>query len=797
MDTLSDSLGRGFFSYFSVSFFLLSTTFCLSVILFIFYWQTHKTLLSTAAKLKIAHKKLQIQEFNTRLLVSSQMPILVLIWDMHETEIPHVIGDPELFTLQNGDILEFNTWLSPLHAPLLKDECVTLRERGKSFSRAVRTQKGMDVHVHGFYESGLTGVCFQMLVSPSHAAVQEHIAQSSEDRRGIFLELLNLIPHPLWVRTKKGQLTWVNKAYLHAVDCSDMTIALLRQTELLDSEASKGLAASRARDESCNVCAASVIQGERRVFHVMETSTPGGFFGIATDISRLEEASSELMQVINAHRHTLDKISTAVAIFNGNQRLVFYNNAYQSLWKFDSSFLDSHPTDSETLENLRARNSLPEQNNFRSWQKEMLSIYTDIAPRESWWHLPDGRTIRILATPVLRGGVTYIFDDVSELFLLESKYNRLTRVQRETLDSLQEGVAVFGSDGRLALFNPSFMRIWSLDSETLEAQPHVDLILELCRASIVDGTPLLEVHNAVVGLNDKRESSLFRVHHIDGLVLDGSVAPLPDGSTLVTFTDVSASVHMEKALTERNEALQHAARLRDNFVHHVSYELRSPLTTIIGFIQLLKEGKITNLTRKQRDYIDHISRSSSSLLVIMNDILDLATIEKGTVELDCTPVDLKETIYAALRGLEDRLAESKAEVLVDIDAEIGHFIADGKRLRQIIFNLLSNAINLSQGEQRIRISAYEVGSEIVLSVADEGHPITPELQNAMTRQLEGDTSDLSHPGIGLGLSIVRSFVALHGGRVALTHHPEGGTVITCRFPAQNAPDITSSERHIA
>jgi signal transduction histidine kinase len=530
---------------------------------------------------------------------------------------------------------------------------------------------------------------------------------------------------------------------------------------------------------------------------VIETATPGGFFGIATDISKLEEARSELTRVINAHRQTLDKISTAVAVFNGDQRLVFYNAAYQALWRFETAFLEEHPTDTEVLEKLRTRNLLPEQANFRAWQSDFLSTYTDINSQEYWWHLPDGRTIRVLATPVLRGGVTYILDDVSELFLLESRYNGLIRVQRETLDSLQEGVAVFGSDGCLTLFNPSFMRMWSLDPSALEERPHVDFLIELCRPLLCDGEPWIVVHNAVVGLNDQRDSTLFRAHHIDGMVLDGSVAPLPDGSTLLTFTDVSASVHMERALTERNDALQHAARLRDNFVHHVSYELRSPLTTIVGFIHLLKEGKITNLSRKQRDYIDHIARSSSALLVIMNDILDLATIEKDTVELDYATVDLKETIYAALRGLEDRLTESQTQVLVDIGPDIGPFVADAKRLRQIIFNLLSNAINLSKGGQRIRISAYEVGSEVVLSVADEGRQISPELQEAMARQLDGDFTDSTQPGIGLGLSIVRSFVELHGGSVALESHPEGGTVITCRFPAQGLPQADMNERATA
>ncbi|KTS37113.1 histidine kinase, partial [Methylobacterium indicum] len=168
-----------------------------------------------------------------------------------------------------------------------------------------------------------------------------------------------------------------------------------------------------------------------------------------------------------------------------------------------------------------------------------------------------------------------------------------------------------------------------------------------------------------------------------------------DGATLLTHIDVTASVNVERALTDKNEALERTTRLRDEFVHHVSYELRSPLTNIIGFTELLGDETVGALNPRQREYADHIMRSSAALLVIINDILDLASIDAGSMELTRERVDVQTTIAAAVRGIGDRLAEADIALVLDVPADIGSFVADGKRIRQILFNLLSNAVGFS------------------------------------------------------------------------------------------------------
>ncbi len=194
------------------------------------------------------------------------------------------------------------------------------------------------------------------------------------------------------------------------------------------------------------------------------------------------------------------------------------------------------------------------------------------------------------------------------------------------------------------------------------------MIAEGCRALGPDDAAWSDLRSVVTGLHAARMGFERRMPRADGSIVDCAAAPLPDGGTLLTFIDVTDGVNVERALTERNQALVAAERLRDDFVHHVSYELRSPLTNIIGFIQLLGDSSVGPLNDKQREYTDYVLKSSAALLAIINDILDLATIDRDSMELRIEDVDIAKTIREAAEGVQDRLVESQVELSL-VDAE--------------------------------------------------------------------------------------------------------------------------------
>jgi signal transduction histidine kinase len=416
--------------------------------------------------------------------------------------------------------------------------------------------------------------------------------------------------------------------------------------------------------------------------------------------------------------------------------------------------------------------------------------YRALEAREDMWHLPGGRTLRVVTTPNPEGGVTYLFDDVTERLDLERRFDSLIRVQGETLDNLAEAVAVFASDGRLRLHNPAFAKMWKLAPEVLAERPHIEAVIAWCAPLHTEDATLRALRTTITSIG-QREPVSGRLERRDGSVIDCATLSLPDGATLVTFQDVTDTVHVERALRERNEALETADQIKVDFLHHVSYELRSPLTNIIGFAHFLGDAATGPLNVKQAEYLGYITLSTNALLAIINDILDLATIDAGAMPLNLGPVDIRRTMDEAAEGIRDRLLNSGIRLDIRATSEIGSFTADERRVRQILYNLLSNAIGFSPSGGSVSLTAERRSDAVVFSVTDQGPGIPQDMKDKIFKSFESDPLGSRHRGAGLGLSIVRSFVELHGGTVELDSAVGRGTTVICTFP------LEQTARHIA
>ncbi|MDD5586522.1 MAG: ATP-binding protein [Alphaproteobacteria bacterium] len=639
------------------------------------------------------------------------------------------------------------------------------------------------------------------------AAVSPHDAQS----------LLDAIPFPVWGRAKDLNSVLCNRAYAKAVDASIEDV-LREQHELMSQTARGGIGRALAanalnKNEKQNERRHVIVAGKRRLLEITELpfrfsgeaaavepdapdkdkAADGGagdvvLLGFAVDVTAEEEKETELQRHLAAHHEVMEHLGSAIAIYGRDTKLEFYNSAYQKLWEADEAFLNGKPTFAEILEDLRARRRLPEQADFQHYKKERAALFTSLLePQEDQMFLPDGTTLRILAVPHPFGGIMFVHENVTDRLALESNYNTLIAVQRETLDNLAEGIAVFGPDGKLRLFNPAFARIWKLEADYLAAEPHVAELLEQMKPLFNFGDNWGSFKGEMVSYALDRNPRTGRIERADQTIIQYLTVPLPDGAVLNSYLDVSDSVRVEQALRASNAALAAADRLKSDFVANVSYQLRTPLNTIAGFADILTEQYFGTLNDKQLEYTRTIKAESEKLSRLINDVLDLALIEAGRMALNRKPVAAADLLNAAKQMTAEWARQQKLEIFIDCPSDIGPFEADENRLKQVLFNLIGNAIKYTPEDGRITLEARRQDGWIVLTVADTGIGISESDRDRVFGKFERANPQARQSGAGLGLSLVKSFVELHGGRVEIASSAQKGTRISCFIP-QKAPE---------
>ncbi|MFC5385893.1 ATP-binding protein [Aquamicrobium segne] len=714
----------------------------------------------------------------------------IIVWDS-ATQKPELIGllPPEAGAPEErATFLAFGRWLTPRSAATLERSIVALREKGTAFDIAAETHGGAPLEIQGRKAASLTLVRFLSLSENQRSQARlrlenKRLADSNETLTG----LLDGLDMPVWLRDENGDLKWVNPAYSHATETTDTQEAIRQGKEFLGDQARTMIADKHRTSPIFAQIVSTVTFGDRRQYSVTHYNGPRGSAGLACDVSEIEMLRAEFERTVRNHSDTLDHLNTAVAIFDTDQKLRFFNQAFQNLWMLDIAFLNSAPDNALLLDRLRSEGKIAEQPEWRRWKENLLGVYMAVETQEHWWHLPDGKTIRVVANPQPKGGVTWLFENLTEKIDLESRYQTAVRVQGETLDNLAEGVAVFGPDGRLRLSNPAFAALWELDEGIIKPNVHVSLIRTSCDQRAKD-SPWGGFVAAITGFDEERRNWHGLVELNSGSVLRYAAIHLPNGQMMTTFVDVTASVNVERALKEKNEALLKSDQIKNDFVQHVSYELRSPLTNIIGFTELLSLPATGLLSQRQREYVEHIGSSSSVLLTIVNDILDLATIDAGIMQLDMRQVNVKEAISATAELVFERLQEHAIKLDVDASTAPVSFHSDEVRLRQILYNLLINAANYAPVGSAIRLTCRQVPEGVEFAVHDDGPGMPPDVLDLVFQRFESRVNGGRRRGAGLGLSIVKSFVELHGGHVRIKTGEDKGTTVICTFPDRPAPD---------
>lgn len=681
----------------------------------------------------------------------------------------------------------------------LEGQFLALEQEGRPFSIKVRVEgKNLILRLRGAAGTAIGGTDkFRILWAEDISEEDVTLAalkrgrETAQQQLDFIQTALDMHPVPVWLRDSTADLIWVNKAYGLMLNCDPAAIRE-NQVEIAISQKGQGRSPKEmARDAMAEgkpqiYKTHIIVGGKRRWVELSEIPLPGTSksMGVVRDLTREEEIQADLDRHKAANKSLLEQLRTAIAIFSSDQSLEFFNTAYATQWGLEEQWLNGKPKLGDILEKLRENRRLPEQADFRKYKQGWLDWFTRlIDPHEDMLYLPDGTAVRMIVMPHPMGGLMMTFEDVTSRLELESNYNTLIAVQKETLDNLSEGVVVYGGDGRLKLWNPAFARLWDLNPEELEGGPHINKIVDR-KAGFFVPDEWAGIRKSLIaqGLErDAREGQLIRT---DGLYVLYATMPLPDGGVMVSFYDITDTTRVENALRDKNSALEAAEQLKTDFLANVSYQLRTPLNAIMGFAEILGNQYFGNLNDRQKEYTSGIHESGERLISLIDDILDLSTIEAGYLELKKEPVDIK----ALLEGLHDLTTEwaRKNNLQVKLSCPDNNIMvsADERRLKQAILNLIRNAINFTPAGGKINISADKMRDGVKISISDTGIGIPAADMKRIFHPFERiptGRNDAGNAGAGLGLSLVKNIVELHGGEISIESVEGEGTTATVKL----------------
>lgn len=602
--------------------------------------------------------------------------------------------------------------------------------------------------------------------------------------------LIEAAPFPMWYRGPDLKIGLVNSAFVHAVEARDAADVIDRSAELIDAEGDDSpLASAREALENGKIVSRmqpAIIHGERRMLRVVSVPlATGAVAGFAVDVQDLEDARAELARHIESQRELADRMTAGTAQFDADRTLSFFNRPFAIMTELDPDWLAERPEFDRVIERMRDQQRLPETRDFPAWKEERRNWFTSAAEViEEEWMLPAGDHIRVVAQPLPDAGLRLFLEDRTEQLRLASARDTLLRVRAATFDNLFEAISVFASDGRLYLWNRRFLDDWELDEEWLATHPRVDELVPAMARKLVNPTAAAQIREMVRQTTNERQSASGRVSMTDGRHFQFAAVPLPDGNALFTMVDVTDSTRIEAALRERATALEEADRVKTDFVANMSYELRTPLTSIGGFGELLGAGYAGELSPRGRDYVSAILESVERLSKLINDVLDLTTSDTRGVALEKERVDIAGLCRAAVETAKARALEKAQKLEVEISPSAGHVFGDARRLRESVEHVLQNAIAYTDRKGRISLNADGDKKQAYIRILDNGSGIDeadlPRVFNRFDRVAEAGVRGES--ALGLGLPLTRQFIEAHGGTVELQSEKGKGTAVILTIP---------------
>ncbi|WP_394728420.1 PAS-domain containing protein [Altererythrobacter sp. GH1-8] len=591
--------------------------------------------------------------------------------------------------------------------------------------------------------------------------------------------LIEAAPIPMWFRGRDTKLRLVNRAYVEAVGAEDAEQVIEKQIELL--EPTDGMEPGQLAAQAAKAAVPeerivpTTVSGERRSLRVSDLAVGReGIAGYAIDIEALEQLAREFRAFRDAQRAMLDQLSVGVAQFDAQTKLVFANLPFQRLFDLSGSALTERLPFDRFLADAHDKGRTPGVRDFPAWRSEHMQWFSQRETQEEYWTLGSGEHLRIVAQPMPDGGLVLIAEDQSEQLALSATRDTLLRTRTATLDSLFEAIAVFAPDGSLQLWNRSFGGTWGLEPELLDSHPSVEDLLAAIKPNLARPEQAQAIGEIIRTATLERQEKGGRIDLADNRTLEFAGVPLPDGNGLLTVLDITDSQKAERALRERAQALEDADAMKSRFLANMSYEFRTPLTSIGGFAELIESGAAGPVSDQMAEYLAAILDSVARLSEQVENVLDLSQSEAGLLPLKLEETDLLDLLTSLVRDREKDILGAKLRL--DLRGDPGVMAeVDPRQLKRAVNHLLDNSIKSTKAGGKILIDLASVDEGKRIVVSDNGSGMTrSELRDVVQGNHSG-SDDLPERRKGLGIALATRLVEAHGGTLTIESQKGVGT----------------------
>ncbi|MGB7408677.1 MAG: PAS-domain containing protein [Pontixanthobacter sp.] len=610
--------------------------------------------------------------------------------------------------------------------------------------------------------------------------LREEAARAKGDF-GALVGIIEAAPMPMWFRGPDTKLQLVNRAYVDAIAAESADIAVKNGIELI--EPVDGLSAAQIagqafeRRQPIERVVATTIDGQRRAMRVSDLPLgKEGIAGYAVDIEQMEEQGRQFRAFRDVQRAILDQLSIGVGQFDGSRKLAFANQPFRRIFALQAGFGTQNLEFERFLSGARDAGKTPEVRDFPEWRKEHENWFAADEAQEEAWPLFDGTHLRVVAQPMPDGGLVIIAEDRTEQLALSATRDTLLRTRTAMFDSLFEALAVFSPDGRLQLWNRSFAGTWGLDPDKLEGHPTASDVLAAIASQLRKPKQIAAVEEAIRSATLDRAGKGGRLTLANDKTLEFAGIPLPDGNGLLTALDISDSQKAEDSLRDRNKALEAADEVKTRFLSNMSYEFRTPLTSIGGFAELLQAGVAGDLNEQGQEYVEAILQAVGRLTDQVENVLDLSQSEAGLLPLNKKSVEMLAFATEIVRSRE--AAIEKAELTLDLRGSraTGKIEADPRQLGKAIGLLLDNAIAATAKGGRIVVDLSKAKNTARIAISDNGSGMS---EASLKNVLDGEIDDKKQ---GLGIPLAIRLVESHGGTMEIKSVEGRGTAVIIRIP---------------